>query len=132
MQVVAAEDRRAFVRHYLEMVAAMFVGMLVLGPLVSVAFAGAGRSDVRSRPGVAIVIMAVNMTVGMVAWMRYRGHQWGPTIEMAAAMNAPVVVVLALYLAGVISAGAGFVVEHVAMLVCMLLVMLRLSRTRDG
>ena len=40
--------------------------------------------------------MAFNMTVPMVLWMRYRGHSWERGGEMAAAMNLPLLPLLAL------------------------------------
>jgi hypothetical protein len=41
------------------------------------------------RPTVAYVLMAVDMSVGMVIIMRWRRHSWGQTAEMCAAMFAP-------------------------------------------
>jgi hypothetical protein len=38
--------------------------------------------------------MATNMTIAMSAWMRYRGHRWAATAEMAAAMYLPFIVLL--------------------------------------
>ena len=40
--------------------------------------------------------MAFTMTVPMVAWMRYRGHSWQPTLEMAASMVIPTLIAIAL------------------------------------
>jgi hypothetical protein len=76
-----------FLRHYLEMVAAMFVGM--------------------------------------VAWMRHRGHGWASTLEMAGAMFAPAVVLFPLLWLGVITGDSLVVLEHLAMFPFMYLVMRR-------
>jgi hypothetical protein len=40
--------------------------------------------------------MGVSMTLPMVAWMRYRGHGWAPSSEMAASMMIPMAGVIAL------------------------------------
>jgi hypothetical protein len=60
-----------FARHYLEMVAAMLAGMAALGVSQLVV-------DVPGGTGVELVEMAVWMTVPMVGWMRFRGHDWRP------------------------------------------------------
>jgi hypothetical protein len=41
------------------------------------------------------------MTVPMVAWMRYRGHAWDRSLEMAAAMVVPAIPLICLRLADV-------------------------------
>jgi hypothetical protein len=116
--------KRHFLRHYLEMVIAMFVGMGVL------AAAWAGIEAVTglvlpSAPEALALRMAFDMSVGMVVWMRYRGHGWAATLEMVAAMFAPAVLLAPLSLAGVISGDLLMIVTHVAMLPLMLAVMLR-------
>jgi hypothetical protein len=40
--------------------------------------------------------MAATMSVGMVAWMRHRGHGWASNLEMASAMFAPAVALFPL------------------------------------
>jgi hypothetical protein len=112
---------RPLVRHYLEMVVAMFAGMLVLGALrsalgLTVAFA--------THPGTSYLLMATDMALGMAAWMRFRGHGWGCTVEMCAAMYVPALL-LPLVWSGVLGAMAFMVLAHVAMLVGMLAVLVR-------
>ena len=58
---------RAFVVHYLQMLAAMVVGMVVLGPLSMLVDAGV---EVHS------LLMATWMSAGMAAWMAWRRHAW--------------------------------------------------------
>jgi hypothetical protein len=60
----------------------------------------------------------------MVAWMRYRGHRWQPTLEMAASMIIPTLAAIALLGVGAASFGAIMGLEHVAMLLGMLVAML--------
>lgn len=113
-----------FFRHYLEMIAAMFVGMAVLGAAVRAGLALAGL-EFPARPEVAALEMAVDMSAGMIVWMRYRGHGWAATLEMAGSMIVPALALFPLLWTGVITGGALLVLEHVVMLPLMLLVMLR-------
>ena len=118
---------RHFVRHYLEMVAAMFAGMLVLGLPVAAASEALGYD---APPAVELLSMAVVMTVPMVAWMRYRGHAWQPCLEMSAAMFVPTFVAIALL--RVVDYMTLMTAEHVAMFVAMLLAMLARPREYGG
>jgi hypothetical protein len=115
-------DKKTFLRHYLEMVAAMVVGMLVLDPVWQLSLGSSGILDV---PELAALIMATNMTAGMVLWMRYRGHSWASNLEMAAAMYVPFVVLFVPYWMGAFDGEVMLIAGHVLMLPCMLLVMLR-------
>ena len=118
---------RHFIRHYLEMVAAMFAGMLILGAPAAAASEALGYE---APPAVELLSMAAVMTVPMVAWMRYRGHAWQPCWEMSAAMFLPTFVAIALlpFVEYMTLMGA----EHVAMLVAMLLAMLARPREYGG
>jgi hypothetical protein len=116
---------RRFARHYAEMVAAMFLGMFTLGMPADWLLRALGVSASGHHTTKMLATMAVTMTVPMVAWMRYRGHAWRPTLEMAASMLLPTLAVLVLLWTGVAtSVGVLMVIEHVAMLTCMLLAML--------
>jgi len=113
---------RRFVRHYLEMVVAMVVGMLVLGPAESMLLDPIGWAELRAHTELRALVMATNMTVAMVAWMRLRGHSWAAAAEMAAASF--VVLFPPLWL-GVLSASGLIVGGHVLMLLAMAAVMVR-------
>lgn len=117
-----------FARHYLEMLVAMFVGMIVLGMPATVALSGAGVSSselANDAPALLLLGMAFTMTAPMVAWMRYRGHGWPASNEMAASMFIPTFGVIALLGAGLVEdTGTLLVIEHVAMLPSMLAAML--------
>jgi hypothetical protein len=119
---------RHFIRHYVEMVIAMLVGMFVLGGAVVALLAALGV-DVGElyddAPPVVVLGMALSMTVPMVAWMRHRGHGWAPAREMAAAMFVPAIAAIVLYWAGTIDdTDTLMAIEHVAMFPAMLAVML--------
>ena len=108
-----------FVRHYLEMVVAMLVGMVVLGPLEHLVWPA-----LTARHDVGAMVMATNMAIGMGAWMRYRGHSWRGISEMSASMYLPFVVLLVPFWAGAIGEGALMTWGHVLMLPAMAAVML--------
>jgi hypothetical protein len=116
-----------FIRHYVEMVVVMFAGMIVLGVPGEAALRaiGSGTSELRhDAPAVVFLGMAATMTLPMVVWMRYRGHTWQPTLEMAASMIIPTLAAIALLAAGVLGFGSLMGLEHVAMLLGMLVAML--------
>lgn len=116
------------VRHYLEMVIAMAVGMFVLGPVSELLGAAIGAGPVLARTDVAAVVMATNMTIAMTAWMRIRRHRWAPIAEMAAAMYIPFLVLLIPYWAGLVDGSTVHTGGHLLMLPAMVLVMLRRRR----
>jgi len=58
---------------------------------------GMPRVEVLNQFAVLIcLVMAVGMTVPMLAWMRFRGMEWRPIAEMAAAMLVPLVPIFGL------------------------------------
>ena len=82
----------AFWQHFLEMFAAMWVGMIA-GTAVFLAITGqpSPRQAALLYPVAAVVGMALSMTVPMVGWMLFRGHGWRNSAEMAAAMLVPAI-----------------------------------------
>ena len=117
-----------FVRHYLEMVIAMFVGMVALGMPLVAGLAGLGIevSEWRTEAQELLLLaMAFTMSVPMAAWMRYRGHGWAPVWEMTASMFVPSFAAIGLLWAGTVEeADALLLIQHVGMLPSMLAVML--------
>ncbi|MEN3535975.1 hypothetical protein AAH991_12735 [Microbispora sp. ZYX-F-249] len=118
----AARRWGRFALHYLEMVVAMFPGMVALGLLWSAL--GIDPSYDR-EPELAYLLMAFDMSAGMAAWMRVRGHARAPALEMCGAMFAPVVPLFPLLWLGLIDGMTLMVAAHVAMFPLMLAVMLR-------
>jgi hypothetical protein len=121
----ARSGRRRFLRHYLEMVAAMLVGMVALGGALRGVLTLAGLPYPTRYPELAALEMAVTMSAGMVAWMRHRGHGWASTLEMTGAMLAPAVALMPPLWLGVLAGDSLLMVEHLVMLPLMFLVMLR-------
>jgi len=116
---------RPFLRHYLEMLAAMLAGMLVLEPVRMLAVSALGGSAVFERTEASALAMATEMSLGMAAWMRFRGHAWAPIVEMCLAMFAPFVILFVPMWSGMIGGDAVMMAGHLLMLPAMLLVMWR-------
>jgi hypothetical protein len=128
----AAPPRRSAVRnfaqHYVEMVVAMLLGMVVLGFALAVPLELAGV-DVSGwdadAPALFLLSMAVTMTVPMVAWMRHRGHGWAACRDMSAAMFVPAFAAVGLLWADVADDVHGLMgIEHAAMFTAMFVVVL--------
>lgn len=117
-------SKRAFARHFGEMVLAMLVGMLVLGGLARVGFAIFGSSLSDQPAGLRVMLMAFDMTVPMVAWMSYRGHGRARNAEMAASMIVPSLFAAILAWTGALELGGAMALQHSAMIPAMLAVML--------
>src|SRR5690349_9349712 len=90
-----------FARHLLEMLAAMVVGMVALGPFWT-----------PSRVDVSALWMATTMSVAMAVWMGYRGHSRAAIAEMTTAMYAPFLVLLIPWWAGLIPGPAVLLGGH--------------------
>jgi hypothetical protein len=115
-----------FTRHLLEMLAAMFVGMMALYPLWLVTGGGDHSTEVE------LLAMATAMTAPMVAWMAYRRHRLLPIVEMAVAMYAGFLVLLPLLWVEVLDGMDVMVLGHVLMLLFMLGAMLARYREYAG
>lgn len=107
-----------FLWHYTEMVIAMMLGML-LGLLWSAVLPEVTRLDVDT------LIMATDMTAGMVVWMKVRGHSWSSTAEMSGAMVAPFLILLVPYWFGALPGHLLMSLGHPLMFIAMALAMLR-------
>jgi hypothetical protein len=119
-----ARPVRRFVLHYLEMLLAMGIGMMLLYPLWMMLTHDADPAGVLRSTEVESLVMASTMAVPMAAWMRFRGHRWPPTLEMVAAMYAGFVILFPAFWAGALDAAGVLTYGHVLMLVLMLGAML--------
>lgn len=114
-----------FTRHFLLMLAAMYLGMLTLYPAYDFLAGRAGYADPTSDlPILSALVMAFSMTLPMVALMLHHRHGWRPITEMAAAMVVPTLASALLHLTGTISAASVMSVGHLTMIPAMLAVML--------
>src|SRR5215216_3705593 len=109
------------------MTVAMMVGMIVLGTAfrqLHIALFGTGFDGAwHEHAELAAFAMAFNMTLPMVALMRYRGHSWERGGEMAAAMFLPALPLLALLWLGLRSAYWVLPLQMALMLPSMILAM---------
>ena len=94
-----------FLRHLFEMVLAMVLGMVAGSALFTTATGISPEDAIQNHSVVWVSVMAISMTAPMVAWMRYRAHDWSICLEMAAAMIAPAIPLCILRVADVISGG---------------------------
>ena len=120
--------RSHFWRHFVEMVIAMVVGMAVLGfPFRAILGSfGYTRDEAFARfPEIVCLVMTFNMAVGMVAWMRFRGHGWRTTAEMTLAMCAATALALGMFWLHIIPVDPTIALMHVLMIPAMLVAMLR-------
>ncbi len=87
----------AFWRHFLEMFAAMVVGMIAAAAIfLSVVGLKTWDQVLLQYPTQALLAMAAGMTIPMVAWMLFRRMGARNSAEMAAAMVLPVIPFLCL------------------------------------
>jgi hypothetical protein len=94
-----------FLQHLGEMILAMMAGMVASVAVLALIFSTVLAATIRGMPRVEVLnqfavliclVMAVGMTVPMLAWMRFRGMEWRPIAEMAAAMLVPLVPIFGL------------------------------------
>jgi hypothetical protein len=114
-----------FIRHYIEMVLAMVIGMYALMPLWTHALQAVGAPHLLDHAEPMALSMATDMAIGMGAWMAWRRHGWRDIAEMSAAMYLPFVILFPATLAGAMTSGTMMVAGHVLMLAAMLALMLR-------
>ena len=105
--------------HYVEMVVAMAVGMFALHPVWTFLLDAAGWSALLDSPEAMAMVMATDMTIGMTAWMRFRGHGWRSCAEMGAAMYLPFLALFPFMWAGLMTAESMLLWGHVLMLFAM-------------
>jgi hypothetical protein len=93
-----------FSLHVLEMCLVMCVSLALLGLLVVATTTVLGFSDVReTAPELSALVVAAVLAGAMVVWMRWRGMEWRPTLEMAAPALVAGVLMVAGYWMGIIA-----------------------------
>jgi flagellar biosynthetic protein FliP len=108
------------------MIAAMMVGMMILG----VAVGTLGEPPGYSILLVEYALMGASMSVSMVAWMRFRRHTWSDGLEMSVAMLVPMFAVVIPFGLGAAGEAPGqsdhalMMLAHVAMVGGMVAVMI--------
>ena len=114
-----------FVLHFFEMCLPMCIGWAV-GDVVYFALAAQlGSSDpFTDWPVLSLIVVTINMTAPMVAWMRFRGMAWRPTAEMAAAMGILALLILLAGWSGIVAMGTLPWLAHGLMMPALLIPML--------
>lgn len=102
--------------HFLEMLLAMAVGMVVLPPVEELFW-----TVPEGAAHLHMLVMAGNMSVGMIVWMLVRRHPWLRIVAMVAAMWAPFLALAVPYHLGALDGDTLIAAGHVLMLPCMFL-----------
>jgi hypothetical protein len=119
-----------FVLHYLEMCMVMCLGAISLSVLIFGAAALLGYTDLPQRaPELTVLIIAVNLSLPMAAWMRFRGMAWRPTLEMSGSTMVAGLLLIAGYQLGII-AKSSLIELQTGILACPLMLAVMLARFR--
>jgi hypothetical protein len=94
-----------FARHFLEMCVSMCAGGATLYVLLFVAGpALIGYRDPRQQlPELSLLAIALLFTLPMALWMRFRGMEWRPILEMSGAAMGVAVLLIGLAWLGFLS-----------------------------
>lgn len=93
-----AKPAGRFILHLLEMCAVMCVSGILFSLLIFGAATLLGYSNLpETAPELAVLIIALNLSVPMATWMRFRGMDWQPTLEMAGATLAVGMLLIVAY-----------------------------------
>lgn len=122
--MTSATAKRRFALHYVEMLVAMGLGMLIFHPLFGLVAETTGWAGTYARDDVSAMVMATSMVIGMSLWMWFRSCSRAAIVEMGVAMYLPFVVLLVPLWLGAISRGFLMLWGHLLMLVTMFLAML--------
>jgi hypothetical protein len=115
---------RRFVLHYLAMLLAMGIGMMLLLPLWMLLTRNADPAGALRSAEVQSLAMATSMALPMAGWMRFRGHRWQLTLEMSAAMYGGFVMLFPALWVGAVDTADVLAYGHLLMLAFMLIAML--------
>jgi len=115
--------------HLLEMCMAMCVGAAALSLLFFGAASLLGYTDLlQTAPELVVLVIALNLSVPMLAWMRYRGMSWQPTLEMAGSTMVVGLALIAAYWLDLVARNS--LVEIQTGLACPVMVAVMLVRFR--
>jgi hypothetical protein len=94
-----------FIRHFLEMCVSMCAGGVILYVLVFVAGPTLiGYADPRQQlPELSLLAISMFFTLPMALWMRFRGMEWRPILEMSGAAVGVAVLLIGLGWTGILS-----------------------------
>jgi drug/metabolite transporter (DMT)-like permease len=117
-----------FVRHLVEMIAVMVVGMyagmFLVGPALSKLFGLFGHPHALDGDAESILLMVGYMVGGLVAWLAFRRYRRTTVIEIGTSLLIPYVALVGPFLVGRISAESFTTSMHALMLVLLIVAML--------
>ena len=94
-----------FALHYMQMCVVMCISLVLLGLLAAGVGALLGFADPRqSAPVLSAVVVTLTLSGSMLAWMRFMGMAWRPTLEMVASTLLAGAVMVIGYSFGSVSA----------------------------
>jgi hypothetical protein len=114
-----------FLLHFAEMCMVMCISGIILSVLFFQGAVALGYTNLpQTAPALSVLVIAFNLSVPMAAWMRYRGMEWRPTLEMTIPTMATGLLLIAGYWLDIVAAGS--LIEIQTRLACpvMLAVML--------
>jgi hypothetical protein len=92
-----------FIWHFVQMCMACCIGGVTLSVLFFGGAALIGYPNLVQRfPELSTLVIAFNVSLPMAAWMRFRGMQWRPTLEMSGTTMVAGVLLIGLAWLGVV------------------------------
>jgi hypothetical protein len=87
-----------FALHVAEMCLVMCGGGIILSVAFFEGAVALGYDDLpTTAPALSVLVIAINLSVPMAVWMRYRGMGWRPTLEMTIPTKATGLLLIAAY-----------------------------------
>lgn len=119
-----------FILHFFQMCLVMCAGGVALSLLFFGAAALLGFTNLDQRaPELTILVIAINLSLPMLAWMRYMGMDWRPTLEMSGATMVAGLLLIVAYSAGLVSV-RDLIPLQTGLLACPLMLVVMLFRYR--
>ena len=116
-----------FVWHFVQMCLACCIGGFTLCFLFFGGAALIGYPNlIQHFPELSTLVIAILVALPMAAWMRFRGMQWRPTLEMAAAPIALAVLLIGLAWLGIVPKNS--LIEWLTRLACPIMLIPMLLR----
>ena len=114
-----------FLLHLLEMCMVMCAGAIVLSVLFFGTASLMGFTNLpQQAPELSVLVIALNLSLPMAAWMRFRGMAWRPTLEMSGATMVFGMLLIAAYWMDLVAKDGLIELQTSAACPLMLLVML--------
>jgi hypothetical protein len=119
-----------FVVHFFQMCMVMCAGAVVLSLLFFGAARLLGYTDLaQTAPELTVLVIAINLSLPMAAWMRFMGMAWRPTLEMSGATMVAGLLLIVAYWLGLV-AKSGLIPLQTGLLACPLMLAVMLFRFR--